>query len=181
MAQIHAQLYKIRPHTVLVPSKQHSRGFAALSYETKIAQIESSNKWSHSEWKHLRLMVFQKPSICDIQTRLSEASCASHTEWTCDVMDYFCPAAAALSDGERCDPLIWWQLSYQSWHIHADFSWLPPLPLAAHTEQRQQPGIRGPLTHHLGGCVGQPPIQMGFFFFFPTGGSQEERRGRKSH
>lgn len=48
-----------------------------------------------------------------------------------------------------------------------------PSPLASNKKRHWNP-----LTCHLGGCVGQPPIQMPFFF--PTGGLKEERCGRIS-
>lgn len=73
------------------------------------------------------------------------------------------------------------QLSYQSrqqWHIHLDFSWFPRLFSSLPVLNKDNNQHWSPLTCHLGGCVGQPPIQM--LFFFPTGGSKEERCGRIS-
>lgn len=82
----------------------------------------------------------------------------------------------------RFNSFVQKQRSYQwrqHWHVHLDFSWFswlffPSLP----TLNKDNNQHWNPLTCHLGGCVGQPPIQM--LFFFPTGGSKEERCGRIS-
>lgn len=73
------------------------------------------------------------------------------------------------------------QRSYQlrqRWHIHLDFFWFPWLFFSPSSLPTTNKDNKQALTCHLGGCVGQPPIQMFFVFFcFPTGGSKEKRCG----
>lgn len=67
----------------------------------------------------------------------------------------------------RFNSFVQKQRSYQwrqHWHVHLDFSWFswlffPSLP----TLNKDNNQHWNPLTCHLGGCVGQPPIQMLFF------------------